>query len=511
MNYFHMKNKFVKPLQIVVCFAGLLSLSSPAFGQALTQTFTNSSSAYDISHITIPNGTGMIGDLNIGFNVGFGNHPHGWPVDLISPTGTRVTLVSPEHFGPGYNDGGAFAFDDESTNPPPSGFMMSILPNTYQPIDLLSLLDGEVADGLWTLQGMEIDIESWSIIFTPAADDTGGELLANVPGFGLLTVQPFLNTTTTHLRTQALRGPSGTPLASNDSVMRREVSLWGGEQLSRSADGWEAWFQGYGEDGDVGSGATGYNYGLYGGAFGADRWLSKDTLMGVFGGVSSASMDLDAGGASMDVEAARIGLQGVKRWEKFYLLGSLHYGQNTYEGDRVTFTGTARSDFDANELGAYVEAGVPYKISSPGYLLDGVTIQPLAAFQYISVSQDGYTETGAGASNLVVGEQDAYSERLSVGLLLAKDFKTSLGMLSPYVEGRYTHEFNEGSEVLNANFSGGGSVISQGSSPGEDFMELRAGTSLDLSERTTLYAGFEGRYSDESSSNGGFAGIRVRF
>jgi outer membrane lipase/esterase len=155
--------------------------------------------------------------------------------------------------------------------------------------------------------------------------------------------------------------------------------------------------------------------------------------------------------------------------------------------------------------------GFPFAISYPGYLLDGVTIQPLVAFQYTHVNQDGYTETGAGVSNLVVGAQNESSERLSLGVLMTKDFKTPAGTLRPYVEGRYTHEFNDGSSVVNSNFSGGGAVVSQGADPGENFIEARIGASLDLSERTSLYGGVEGRYSTDSCVNGVFAGVRVRF
>jgi uncharacterized protein YhjY with autotransporter beta-barrel domain len=398
----------------------------------------------------------------------------------------------------GYLQGGLVGTDVFDPNPPDSYVL-------YTPTNLAGVAMDELRFDMGSAGPGPTHIDDIILAFIALSDASGSSLIASMPGFGIQTVRPFLHTTNTHLRQQAIRGPRG-------SVVRQEVSMAGMlEQVKSYSSDWEAWFQGYGEDGDVGTGPSSYNYGLYGGAVGADRWINNDTLLGIFAGSSSASMDLDIGGAGVDVDSARMGVQALKRWKKAYLLGSLYYGSSQYDGTRATATGTASSDFDGDEFGTYIEMGFPIAISDPGYPLDGVTIQPLVAFQYTQVNQDGYTETGAGASNLVVGAQNESSERLSLGVLMTKNFKTPAGTLRPYVEGRYTHEFNGGSQVVNANFSGGGAVVSQGAETGEDFLEARIGASLDLSERTSLYGGLEGRYSSETSVNGAFAGVRVRF
>ena len=101
-----------------------------------------------------------------------------------------------------------------------------------------------------------------------------------------------------------------------------------GELQSHPGYNMEFWVQGYGEGGDIGSegGISGYDY-----------------------------VQLDAGLAEVDSDAWRIGLQGLKRFEGVYLLGSLHYGNADYDGTRQTAPGTANFDFDGEEEWADIE------------------------------------------------------------------------------------------------------------------------------------------------------------
>lgn len=505
---------------VLAALASALLLGS----NALAQTFTSTDVPYTIgpddgalttSVLTVPASSGSITDVNLSIQL-----DHTWSGDLdislTSPTGTVVEVWDTSLSNSDFD--GTYVFDDEAAGTATAA--STIAPGTYQSfLDALSSFDGEVADGTWTLNildnagGDAGNLYAWSLIFglIPASDATGAALTGSIPGFGIQQVQSFLDTTNTHLRSQAMRGPRAQGLAANDQMLRQEVSLAGAlDQVRSYSAGWEAWAQVYGEDGDVGTGASSYNYDVVGTAVGADRWINDSTLVGVFAGYSGATMDLDVGGAGLEADTARIGFHGVKRFGKAYLLGSLHYGNADYEADRVTATGAARSDFASDEVSAYLEMGYPMTINASG-LLDGVVVQPLVALQYTRVMQDGYTETGAGASNLVVPSQEEDSERASIGVLLTKDFNTRFGILRPYLEGRYTHEFNETNAVVNANFQGGGPVIAQGALPDRDFVEGRIGASLDINESTTLYGGVEGRYSTDTSAHLGFFGVRMGF
>jgi outer membrane autotransporter protein len=200
----------------------------------------------------------------------------------------------------------------------------------------------------------------------------------------------------------------------------------------------------------------------------------------------------------------------MHRGDYAYVLGLAGYTFNQYDTERSInigpVFGPATANYDGHELLSYLETGLSIPVA-------GVTVQPFTGVRYLLLGQDGFTETGAGPANLSVGGQTFDSLRYSLGSRLIKQFQTQLGNITPYVQGRWTHEVLENERLIDAQFAGvvGGSFVSQGNVLGRDFAEFGAGITADLTSNIQVYLGYDAQISSRQSAHGGMGGLQIRW
>lgn len=149
-----------------------LDLDRDGHHDAGSQTFTQSRSIELVDYGTtksqlVVSGVGQIHDLTVTVNL-----THTYDADLsltlISPSGHRIRLAS-NVGGAGDNFLGT-VFDDAADSPVDSG--TAPFTGRFQPQDPLALLQGENADGIWTLEITDATawdtgtLQNWSITFT---------------------------------------------------------------------------------------------------------------------------------------------------------------------------------------------------------------------------------------------------------------------------------------------------------------------------------------------------------
>lgn len=165
--------------------AASLSLSASS---GLSQTFTSMDTPLPIpdqgtavSIITVPSGTGTIGDLNVEFT---GSHSfvRDLTLTVTSPQGTSVHLIArpftPAPIGSDLN--GTYTFDDDAAPRVADFGALPVIPvGSYHPttvndaLSFLSNVNGETADGVWTLSIQDSEnldtgtLNAWSLVVTP--------------------------------------------------------------------------------------------------------------------------------------------------------------------------------------------------------------------------------------------------------------------------------------------------------------------------------------------------------
>lgn len=342
-----------------------------------------------------------------------------------------------------------------------------------------------------------------------------GEVSANLGTLALGGFAPFAGMI--EQRLAALRSGQAEP--GGGGVAMAYASAAPGEPLTAmlktlppgsSASEGGTWLRGYGLfgrlGGDVNAGGGDYRGG--GVIGGVDRQLAPSFLGGASFGYSNLDADFrnfDGKGSVKAYEGALYGsyADGPLRFD-----GIMSYARLNFDSERSIAFGSvarrARATYEGDRFSAALEAG--YRID-----LGWSTIEPLAGLRYTYLSQDGFTEVGAGSIGLATRSQSAQSLLGSLGLRFAKSFDIDAGRLAVEARGRWQHEFGDGDMVLDASFTGApaASFAVQGARIARDSAVLGAGLSLRLDRRFTLFADYDLRLNRDLTAHAATAGLRV--
>ncbi|MFO0949208.1 MAG: autotransporter domain-containing protein [Planctomycetota bacterium] len=365
----------------------------------------------------------------------------------------------------------------------------------------LQQLDAEVFGSLATIQIESTDLYLRSI--TAHLTQLGGVGIGNTPtAFSLNNGSPMSmpQTSDRELQLVSFSDPDADSRAPSPAYYCRQ-----------DAPTTNAWVQGIGAGGGIGNNgnAVGLGYGIGATSFGVDRRFDN-TILGVGGGYGYTSVAQSSGLGNATVDALHFSLYGMQRWEYAYLLGLTGYTFNQYDTERSInigpVIGPATANYDGHEFLSYIESGLSIPVA-------GVTLQPFSGLRYLLLGQDGFAETGAGAANLTVGGQSFDSLRYSLGSRLIRRFETQVGNITPYVQGRWTHEVLENERLIDAQFTGvvGGSFVSQGNVLGRDFAEFGTGVTADLTSQVQVFLGYDAQISTRQSAHGGIGGLQIRW
>lgn len=260
-----------------------------------------------------------------------------------------------------------------------------------------------------------------------------------------------------------------------------------------SQRGW--WTQGFGSFGSIDdtTNASGADYQSGGVAFGVDTdW--RDFIVGVAGSYTRSNVDPFAGDS--DINSFQAGAYGSWERNNLYMNASVGLGLHKVDATRSVTVGTsvntASSDYDSVMVSSAIEVGKDIKLN-----LD-TTLTPYVGINYSHNNRDSFTETGAGAANLTVNEQDEDSLRTTVGLRLSRDIKTkNNNTLTPSAMIAYVREHLDNVSRLEAGFSSvpTSTFRIDGSDLDRDRLQVGLGLTGQLNENTTLNVGYNGELS----------------
>ncbi|MFO0946107.1 MAG: autotransporter domain-containing protein [Planctomycetota bacterium] len=396
-----------------------------------------------------------------------------------------------------------YAANNPSSTSPLGGLIDSLsLGNTSSIQFGLQQLDAELFGGLASIQIESTDLYLRSTMAHLQQFLTGG--IGPMPGTSFAMAQnptaPALpQTTRSDLQLVSFQDPQAIY-----AQPAYDLGATSGHAMS-------GWMQGIGAGGAVGTNgnAVGLGYGIGATAFGVD-WRIDNTLLGVGGGYAYTSVAQSSGLGNADVNSLHFSLYGLHQWERAYVVGLAGYAYDQYDTSRNInigqVVGQASADYSGHEFLSYLESGLNVPVG-------GWTLQPLAGLRYLLLGQDSFTESGTGAADLFVNGQSFDSLRYSLGSRLFKSFETKCGLVTPYVQGRWTHEVLENQRLIDAQFAGvvGGSFVSQGNVLGRDFGEFGTGVTVNLTERIQVFAGYDAQISSRQSAHGGIGGLQIQW
>ncbi len=271
--------------------------------------------------------------------------------------------------------------------------------------------------------------------------------------------------------------------------------------------GW--WLQGFGGFGDIDTttNASGADYDTQGLAFGVDtQW--RDIVVGLAG--SYASSDADTFGGSLEIDSFQAATYANWQRDAVYMNAVLGTGFHQTDASRTvvvgTTTSTATSDYDTYNVSAVVEGGKAISLST------ATTLTPFASVEYIHSIRDNFTETGAGAANLSVNDEDQDSLRTKLGLRLSHDITIGQGTrVTPTASVAYVREMMDNVSRTEAAFTAvpTSTFRIDGSDLDRDRVQLSLGVTGQLNERTTLNVAYNGELADSDDNHSFSATIRL--
>lgn len=281
-----------------------------------------------------------------------------------------------------------------------------------------------------------------------------------------------------------------------------------GQGQIASGTNWGIWADGYAGVGNRRSDdiIAKYKQTLYGGMMGIDVRAADNLFIGISGGISTTDLTFDDMMDNGNMDSYHGSLYVVYDGKPWYAEGIVTYARNKYDLERYITMGPAiaKSDYSGNEYVGYAEVG--YKLDA-----GGVIIRPLAAFQADYLSQEAFTETGAGIYNLYVEKRNTGSYQSFLGVNVSGPIKMGASaVLTPELRLKWSHEFSNEEHLITARFAGdsSGSFTVGPEALSRDTAIVGAGLNLSFNKNIAAYIQYDAELNKDFINHTGLLGIR---
>lgn len=332
-----------------------------------------------------------------------------------------------------------------------------------------------------------------------AFDALGGDIHGSTNVATIMNTGMFLNSLNGSI------GQSNYGTFADGSVVRGQSPS--GAVYSGNSTDTTGWIRALGQNGtiDAMNGIAGLDYGVSGQAVGIERNFSDWAMLG--GSVYTSQLHTSADATNAHVDSNRVALYGRSRGSAVQLFGAVSFGHHSYDSTRHLVIGgmdrTAKGSYDGQEFATYWELSAP--IIAGSFMLE-----PLIGLQVVTLTQDDFRETGAGAMNLHVNEANTTSVRPSIGARsLLPGFNVGNVRLLGELRGRYMYEGGDTSGNITAGFNNGntGTFSIQGADTGQHFGLFGTSVTAQLTNNTSLFLAYDGLVSDASTAHAGNLGL----
>ena len=243
---------------------------------------------------------------------------------------------------------------------------------------------------------------------------------------------------------------------------------------------------------------------------GLQAGIDKRTGDWMFGGsLGYLRSSVDQSGMDGEVDSYQFGLYASQDTKEYRLSFNAIGGTYDNQTDRTTPTGVASADYDGTALSAEVKAA--YKIP-----LDKTwSMEPAIGGWVQRYTQDAYSESGAGGSNLSVDKTTFTSQALTTELKLINTFgetKSDKGTFETAIG--YSHEYGDINAPLVGRFSAAptaGSFSIASAERGRDVITAMVGGDITVAANTRLFALVNGNWRENESGYSAMAGVKIGF
>lgn len=245
--------------------------------------------------------------------------------------------------------------------------------------------------------------------------------------------------------------------------------------------------------------AKGFDADSHGIAFGAEKFVTDDTKVGI--GYAYTNTDIDGFMRDTDVDTHTAILYGEYKPSNWYVNGIATYGWSDYEEKKNVAGVGVKADYDVETFGLQAMTGYDMNIN-------GLGITPEAGLRYVHIKQDAYKDSAdqrvsANDSDILTGV---------IGAKVSKNFELSNGMnIKP--EARIAATYDLMNDEVNSvvTLANGSAYAVEGEALDRCGMEFGAGVTAEINDNVELSLGYEGKFRQDYQDHTGLINAKYKF
>lgn len=245
--------------------------------------------------------------------------------------------------------------------------------------------------------------------------------------------------------------------------------------------------------------AKGFDADSAGVAFGAEKFVTDDTKIGI--GYAYTNTDIDGFMRNTDVDTHTAILYGEYKPSNWYVNGIATYGWSDYSEDKNVAGVGVKADYDVETFGLQAMTGYDMQVKGLGFT-------PEVGLRYVHIKQDAYKDS---ADQKVSGNDSDILTGV-IGAKVSKTWELSNGMnIKPEARIAATYDlFNDdvNSVVTLAN---GSAYAVEGEALDRFGMEFGAGVTAEVNDNVELSLGYEGKFREDYEDHTGLINAQYKF
>ena len=269
------------------------------------------------------------------------------------------------------------------------------------------------------------------------------------------------------------------------------------------------WTQAFGAWGSIDGDGNAASLDRTAGGFfiGADALVTESWRLGVLGGYSRSSFDVNSRLSSGDSDNYHAGLYAGGAWGALSLKAGAAYTWSDVETTRsVLFPGYEdylKASYDARTAQIFGE--LAYRLGGPAGM-----IEPFAGLAYVNLDTDGFTEDGGDAA-LTSASATSDVTYTTLGLRASTEFALGQSLATLRGMAGWQHAFGDTTPLSTFAFEGSLPFSAAGLPVAENALVLVAGLDFALSEAVSLGVSYSGQFGDGSQTQGVQGSLAWRF
>ena len=277
----------------------------------------------------------------------------------------------------------------------------------------------------------------------------------------------------------------GEGMASGDSIFKRGA-MWVQGLFNKSKL-------------DDTSKAKGFDADSNGIAFGAEKFVTDDTKVGI--GYAYTNTDIDGFMRDTDVDTHTAIVYGEYKPSNWYVNGIATYGWSDYEEKKSVAGVGVKADYDVETFGLQAMTGYDMQVN-------GFGLTPEAGLRYVHIKQDAYKDS---ADQKVSGNDSDILTGV-IGAKVSKNFELSNGMnIKPEAHIAATYDLMNDDVNSVVTLANGSAYAVDGEALDRFGMEFGAGVTAEVNDNVELSLGYEGKFREDYQDHTGLINAKYKF